>query len=168
MAAPKPVLKDKILTITKDRTIHIDSKEWQDFIKTSQSIKYVPRNRSMNCRYEFTCRCNFIRNGYYWYAYRKVNGRLRQEYIGKDENMNYLRLEEVADYISLNDYEYWSLKNKKKRERKLVSVKVVNSLNEKLARLILKIKANATGYSSNDATALIKDIFSLSNDINIK
>ena len=51
----------------------------------------------------FTARRERKRHGWYWYAYRKREGRLRKAYIGKTEKLTLERLNAVAVLIGLSN-----------------------------------------------------------------
>lgn len=47
----------------------------------------------------FTCRKEKMRNGYFWYAYKKVNGKLHKRYIGLKESIDQKRLQDIESFI---------------------------------------------------------------------
>jgi len=50
------------------------------------------------------------RKGDYWNAYRKVQGKLRQEYLGKSPDLTQTRLIETARTLAMDNTEYWRMK----------------------------------------------------------
>jgi hypothetical protein len=50
------------------------------------------------------------RKGDYWNAYRKVKGKLRQEYLGKSPDLTQTKLIETARTLAMDDSEYWRMK----------------------------------------------------------
>lgn len=50
------------------------------------------------------------RKGGYWNAYRKINGKLRQEYLGKAEDLSLSKLIETAFLLALPGTDYWRKK----------------------------------------------------------
>ena len=60
-----------------------------------------PNNRLFRCmrgKRSFTARKETSKNGQgdYWYAYRKVEGKLQKRYIGKTEDLTFQRLCDIA------------------------------------------------------------------------
>jgi hypothetical protein len=50
------------------------------------------------------------RKGDYWNAYRKVQGKLRQEYLGKSPDLTQTKLIETARTLAMDNTEYWRMK----------------------------------------------------------
>jgi hypothetical protein len=50
------------------------------------------------------------RKGGYWNAYRKVKGKLRQEYLGKATDLTQAKLIETARTLAMDNTEYWRMK----------------------------------------------------------
>jgi hypothetical protein len=50
------------------------------------------------------------RKGDYWNAYRKVRGKLRQEYLGKSADLTQTKLIETARTLAMDNIEYWRMK----------------------------------------------------------
>jgi hypothetical protein len=50
------------------------------------------------------------RKGDYWNAYRKVKGKLRQEYLGKSPDLSQTKLIETARTLAMDNTEYWQMK----------------------------------------------------------
>jgi hypothetical protein len=50
------------------------------------------------------------RKGDYWNAYRKVKGKLRQEYLGKSPDLTQTKLIETARTLAMDNTEYWRMK----------------------------------------------------------
>lgn len=50
------------------------------------------------------------RKGDYWNAYRKVKGKLRQEYLGKADDLTQTKLIETARTLAMDNTEYWRMK----------------------------------------------------------
>ena len=50
------------------------------------------------------------RKGDYWNAYRKVKGKLRQEYLGQSSALTWDKLIETARTLAMDNTEYWRMK----------------------------------------------------------
>lgn len=81
--------------------IKVGSKQWFEWLKDNKSFSFQSVHGRMTVR---------NRTGDYWYAYKKVNRKQRQEYIGKTEELSKERLQEVCDLICQNNFEYWNRK----------------------------------------------------------
>ena len=73
-------------------SIVLGSPGWDQWLQSEQnrSFAFESDEGSMTVRRERK------RNGYYWYAYRKRNGKLRKAYVGKSEELTAARLREIA------------------------------------------------------------------------
>lgn len=87
-----------------DYKIQIGSSQWLDWLSQNKYFRYQQKNLSFSARKEKR------RNDYYWYAYKRVDGKLIKLYLGKNEDLDAERFK----YIS----------------RKLVSPRVENHQNE--------------------------------------
>ena len=93
----------------------------------------IPRERSemqgsgwldwlvKNDRFKFECGLRAKFTAYksaknYWSAQRRVNGRLRHDYLGASSELNYLKLQAVAQHLDMGDEGYWREKEEKKSE----------------------------------------------------
>lgn len=161
------IVRDRILTGFSSEPIRVGTQQWYAFLRTGKKFRYEPAQRGSSLRFGFSCRNNLIRDNFYWYAYRKVNGKLRQEYIGTNENMDYQRLQDVADRLSLDDYNYWNLKNRQKREKKQKKISSLATTQKSLLKVVEKIDLKQPGYTPDNAQLLIQDIQSLSNEIKL-
>ncbi|MBE9216660.1 hypothetical protein IQ247_29045 [Plectonema cf. radiosum LEGE 06105] len=77
--------------------IRVGSKNWYKELENLDSFRYVPSSDNA----PFTVRRE--KGGGqadYWYAYRKVSGKLHKKYIGKASSLKTERLEEIA--VQLN------------------------------------------------------------------
>ena len=78
--------------------IRVGSKNWEKQLQTLDSFRYVPNSDNA----PFTVRRE--KGGGqadYWYAYRKVSGRLHKRYIGKASDLKTDRLEEIAAQLNV-------------------------------------------------------------------
>ncbi len=65
-----------------DTEIEVDSCQWQKWLERAKSFRY-------ECEYGAI---TLIRDGQYWTATKKVDGRLRRKRAGKDLDINLERL----------------------------------------------------------------------------
>jgi len=73
--------------------INEDTQRWLQWLETAQSFRYIPESSDA----PFTARKE---KSDYWYAYRKVAGKLHKRYIGKPAELTLERLEEVAALLN--------------------------------------------------------------------
>src|SRR5581483_3950519 len=86
---------DGLLTYHADRqeaSIPIESAAWWRWLadETTTTFHFQSPQGS------FTARREQKSNGHYWYAYRKLHGKLRKAYLGKAEELSLPRLDTVA------------------------------------------------------------------------
>lgn len=86
--------------------VMIGSDAWLNWLNQITSFKYEPRQQGRTLLYEMTVR----KRGNYWYAYRKVNNRLRQFYLGKSENLDWERLQLAVDFLSQSEADFYRTK----------------------------------------------------------
>lgn len=67
--------------------IRVESAEWFAWLETGHSF-YHDENR-------FTVRCERRRNGFYWYAFKKVAGKLCKRYLGSSDKLTGAALQEA-------------------------------------------------------------------------
>ena len=94
---PLPVVSDHLLHVpyseANDRTpIVVGSDGWYSWLAEEQNWSFSFRNTLGT----FTVRCERKRHGWYWYIYRKSDGKLRKAYLGKAEEITPERLGLVA------------------------------------------------------------------------
>jgi hypothetical protein len=70
-----------------------DTERWLQWLETAQSFRYVPESADA----PFTARKE---KSDYWYAYRKMAGKLHKRYIGKPGELTLERLEQVASLLN--------------------------------------------------------------------
>lgn len=73
-----------------DDKIQIGSSQWLDWLNQNKSFRYKHKNLSFSARKEKR------RTDFYWYAYRRVGGKLRKLYLGRNEDLD----AELFKYIS--------------------------------------------------------------------
>jgi hypothetical protein len=70
-----------------------DTQRWLQWLESAQSFRYIPESSDA----PFTARKE---KSDYWYAYRKMAGKLHKRYIGKPGELTLERLEEVASLLN--------------------------------------------------------------------
>ncbi len=98
--SPPLVKDDKVV----DTHVYVGTNVWFDHWLADPKLE--------SFRYEcpegsFTAR---QRKGGYWNAYRKVKGKLRQEYLGKATDLTQTKLIETARTLAMDNTEYWRMK----------------------------------------------------------
>ncbi|MGB9754120.1 LuxR C-terminal-related transcriptional regulator [Roseiflexus castenholzii] len=78
--------------------IPLGSPAWYAWLNDDQTTSFVYRS----ARGGFTARRERQRNGWYWYAYRRIGGRLRKRYLGRAGDLTAERLRRV-DMAFIND-----------------------------------------------------------------
>jgi hypothetical protein len=111
----------------------IGSPNWFKFLEmpTTKSFRYEGIAGSFTAR---------KRNDGAWNAYRKLFGKLRQEYLGLSKVLNHERLEAIAAKLAQSDLEYW--KNKAKIKRGVIQNKSIT------------VSSKATSYTDKRITEL--------------
>lgn len=92
-----PHIRNGVLHLDNEETdIQIDSAKWLDWINTRQPFYFVGKRGTLHARPE-------KRHGHwYWYAYRRKNGKLNKRYIGKDESVKLMNLERICWKLDRN------------------------------------------------------------------
>lgn len=115
--------KSKLPIVTDDHIqdypeVKIGSDAWFVWLnKLGTSFRYEPKqiNGSFNERKAFTV-VSRIRKGsntLFWVAVRKVDKKVRQEYLGLTDELDYEKLQLACDNLSLNPDEYQEYKKSK-------------------------------------------------------
>jgi len=93
----------------------IGSKNWYEFLElpTTSSFRYESAEGSFTCR---------KRTNGAWNAYRKMYGKLRQEYVGLSKALTPDKLKEVAAKLAQSDRDYWLSKSQSKKVRQNQSI----------------------------------------------
>jgi hypothetical protein len=150
--------------VIKSDDPQLDSPAWYEFLEMASTKSF---------RYEgiagsFTAR---KRDDGAWNAYRKLFGKLRQEYLGLSRALNQKRLEEVGAKLALPDADYWNNKAKAKQERGYTEKSITfrsatGYTDERITELeaqLQKINQRAEEQDKRieDAIALLKDALPL-------
>jgi LuxR family maltose regulon positive regulatory protein len=69
----------------------IGSSAWYAWLNDAQTTSFVYRS----ARGGFTARRERQRNGWYWYAYRRIGGKLRKRYLGRASDLTAERLQQI-------------------------------------------------------------------------
>jgi ATP/maltotriose-dependent transcriptional regulator MalT len=77
-------------------TVRVGSQQWWEWLADEHTTTF----RFSDTVGSFTARCELKRGGWYWYAYRKREGRLRKVYLGKTEELTPERLADVASTLT--------------------------------------------------------------------
>ena len=77
-------------------TIVVGSESWYTWLNAEQNQSFVFRNELGT----FTARRERQRHGWYWYAYRKREGKLHKAYLGKAEKLTPERLKDAVSRLT--------------------------------------------------------------------
>lgn len=108
----------------RDTSILVGSEQWFTWLESVNSFRYEYADGSFTAR----------RYNNYWNAYRKRFGKLRQEYLGKTQDLTLERLGEVCKVLGLPDEDYWLMKSEQKKSkasgyRENTSITIESNLN---------------------------------------
>lgn len=89
------VIDGRLYTDDENTTgIQLTEAAWGSWLEDAKSFYY---------RHDlggFTANKQGHRHGYFWYAYKRINGKLHKKYLGMRENVTAARLKEVADQFA--------------------------------------------------------------------
>lgn len=74
-----PTIISGTLYLANGEGFGLDTPEWRSFVATGETF-YHNDNR-------YTCRRERRRNGFYWYAFKKIDGKLSKVYLGTDDKL---------------------------------------------------------------------------------
>ena len=98
-----PLVQNKLAP----QDVSIGSSAWFTWLTQNKSFRYHPSSDGYNYeRSDITVR---NRTKDYWYAYRKINGVQRTYYLGKTKDLDYEKLQQAVDELSLSDSQYHKL-----------------------------------------------------------
>ncbi|MBF2016286.1 MAG: hypothetical protein IGS23_13995 [Rivularia sp. T60_A2020_040] len=97
-----------------NRSFYIGSQKWYQWLETIKSFNYEPPQLTgyTYVRHNITVR---KRSNGKFYAIRTVNCRQRVRYLGSPSDLDYERLQNAVDELSIDDYLYYRLKSNKSR-----------------------------------------------------
>ncbi|MBD2566413.1 hypothetical protein [Anabaena lutea] len=87
------IAKNSTYLTTEDGQISLESPDFIQWLEANGSFGFEAGENS------YRARKDKLPTGVYWYAYKKVSGKLHKRYIGKTEEVNYTRLHQVAQGI---------------------------------------------------------------------
>lgn len=85
-----------ILQTKKGDAVDLKTKRWYDWLERNSSFRF---ESGIDGKNSFTARKHEREAGDFWYAYRKVAGKLKNSYLGKSDRLTVERLLEVADKL---------------------------------------------------------------------
>lgn len=89
----KPIIKDGFL-ISHKTPIQVGSELWFEWLATATKFSFKYQNGS------FMAQCEQRRNNVYWYAYKRLNGKLHKAYLGKTEEVTLEKLQQIGDSLT--------------------------------------------------------------------
>jgi predicted ATPase/DNA-binding CsgD family transcriptional regulator len=81
-------------------TVIVGSDAWYSWLASETTRSFAFKNHLGT----FTARRERKRNGWYWYVYRKLQGKLHKAYLGKAEEISHERLAAVAEALSRREH----------------------------------------------------------------
>lgn len=107
MTHPGACVRDGLLTVGdggSERTIPVGGDDWAHWLEQASSTAF----RFERGAARFTARRERQRGHWYWYAYRRVAGRLRKAYLGRSSDLTVDRLAEVGARLGMPvDQDAW-------------------------------------------------------------
>ena len=90
---------DKTFETSPGNPIQLDTPKWFNWLADGEnnSFRFNADDNSYRARKEY----NKLQDTHYWYAVKKVSGRLHKKFIGKSEQVTHDRLCEVAKTITV-------------------------------------------------------------------
>ncbi len=76
-------------------SIAVESEAWYHWLAAEQNQSFAFRHALGT----YTIRCERKRQSWYWYVYRKQEGKLRKAYLGKTEELTLARMNQVATML---------------------------------------------------------------------
>ena len=105
MAKKTPTITDNVLQVYDPETERLitelditdkqDWKYWQEFLSYSKSFRYVFTTKQ-GFKVSFTGVKEKRTNGLFWYAHKRVSGKLKRGYLGANRNLTAKKLKAVA------------------------------------------------------------------------
>lgn len=82
-------------TPEQSQRVLVGSRQWFEWLSNQNSFAFV------NDTGRFTSRKEKRPGGWYWYAYRRIGGKLKTAYLGKTEELYLERLNRVAGILAV-------------------------------------------------------------------
>src|SRR5919201_2493940 len=97
MARKTPTVRNGVLTVDgAPRAIPIGSAEWWRWLETANATSFRFEHGALS----FTARRERQKVGWYWYGYKRREGRLCKAYLGRSAELGLGRLESVAAVLA--------------------------------------------------------------------
>ena len=164
--------------------IRIGSDAWFEWLGKlgGSSFRYEPaQNHNRISRQAFTV-VSRVRKGsgtLFWVAVRKADGKVRQEYLGLTEELDYERLQIACDALTLDTREYQNYKSNKgndsnpnafnsqvSKDKELEETKLkLKALESEILDISGKIENQEKSFKTNSATEALKRIVDLAKKI---
>lgn len=90
--------------LSDNPSIKVGSERWHEWLSDPSTKSF--RYESDDVNYTASKRPNSP----YWNAFKKSNGKLKREYLGKSSDITLEKLEEISALFSMSDWDYYSLK----------------------------------------------------------
>jgi hypothetical protein len=87
---------DGLLELHTGIIVEVGSPSWFIWLQDNTSFRFISGFAGED---SFTARKHERNTGEFWYAYRKVNGKLKNAYLGKSESLNVNRMLEIANKL---------------------------------------------------------------------
>lgn len=91
-----PSVVQGMVEVEGGKVFELDSPKGSTWLESVTSFRYEPTGASK----PYTVRKEPKKGGDYWYAYRKVAGKLHKRYIGRDAELTIAKLEEIAETLN--------------------------------------------------------------------
>ncbi len=106
-----PIVNENAFSLEDENlVIRVGSDEWYAWLSINKGFRYVPMQEGWTLNYGITV---YKRDTGFWYAYRRVNSKLRQTYLGKTEILDFDTLQAASIRLSLGDVEWYKMKKKR-------------------------------------------------------
>lgn len=129
--------------------IRINSPAWFDWLVNHRSFRY-------ECsRGHFTACKENRKGGNFWYANRRVDGKLRRAYLGASVDLTLEKLEEVAIKLSGSDRTYEQRKSHTKTDCVTDSLPTSQAVNQELLNQLSELQKELDQQKA--ANALLED-----------
>jgi len=88
------------LQLLNGAAIAVGSDSWLDWLKANTGFRF---ESGLDGKTSFTARKHERDSGDFWYAYRKIGGKLRNAYLGKSEALTVTRLLDAANKLVMHE-----------------------------------------------------------------
>jgi hypothetical protein len=91
-----PSVVQGLVETESGKVFELDSPKGTKWLESVKSFRYEPSGKNK----PYTVRQEKKKGGDYWYAYRKVAGKLHKRYIGATSSLSIPKLEEIAEALN--------------------------------------------------------------------